>query len=135
MFRAKCGCDLQIPFLRVISIEWQLVALKNGTFYLYTLMTLIQGIFLSQIKHTEDWRCDQYRLDNQGVARLPRKNPKVRKLYFNADTPTGSSKEFQRRTYQLLEDKSLTLVQYIGGEGAAKDFLIVAPYNNQTSLL
>ena len=86
------------------------------------LLCSIQGIFLSQIKHTKDWRCDQYRWDNQGVARLPRKNPKVRKLYFNADTPTGSTKEFQRHAYQLLDDKSLTLVHYIGDEGAAKDF-------------
>ena len=94
---------------------------KHYTIYSYDI-ALIQGIFLSQIKHTEDWRCDQYRWDNQGVARLPRKNPKVRKLYFNADTPTGSTKEFQRHAYQLLDDKSLTLVHYIGDEGAAKEF-------------
>ena len=46
----------------------------------------------------------------------------MRKLYFSADTPTGSTKEFQRHAYQLLDDKSLTLVHYIGDEGAAKDF-------------
>ena len=29
----ECGCDLEITFFRVISIEWQLVALKYGTFW------------------------------------------------------------------------------------------------------
>ena len=75
-----------------------------------------------KIKHSEDWRCDKCRWDNQGVTRLPNKNLKVHKLYFNADMPTGSTTEFQQHAYQLLDDKSLTLVHYIGDERAAKDF-------------
>ena len=38
---------------------------------------------------TEDWRCDKYRWFNQGVCKLPRKNPELRKLYFVADTVSG----------------------------------------------
>ena len=42
--------------------------------------------------------------------------------YISMRTRRGSTKEFQRHAYQLLDDKSLTLVHYIGDEGAAKDF-------------
>ena len=70
----------------------------------------------------DDWRCDQYRWINQGVTKLPRKNPKLRKLYFDTDTPSGPSKGFQRHGYQLLGNNSVTLVHYLGDEKAAVDF-------------
>ena len=55
--------------------------------------------------YTEDWWCDQYRWLNQGVTKLPRKAPKIRRMYFAADTSEGISKEFQRNAYQLLGKK------------------------------
>ncbi len=70
----------------------------------------------------EDWRSDQYRWVHQGVAKLPRKGPQLRKLYFVADTPSGPSKGVQRHAYQLLENKSITVVHYLGDEAAAVDF-------------
>ena len=30
----------------------------------------------------EDWRCDQYRWINQGVKRLPKKDPVLKKSYI-----------------------------------------------------
>ena len=31
---------------------------------------------------TDDWHCDQYRWSNQGVRRLPKREPQVKKSYF-----------------------------------------------------
>ena len=70
----------------------------------------------------DDWRVDKYRWINQGVTRLPRKNPSLKKHYFAADTPQGASKNFQRHAYQLLSDKSITLIHYVGDEKVAVDF-------------
>ena len=30
----------------------------------------------------DDWRCDQLRWSNQGVQKLPRKDPTIKKSYF-----------------------------------------------------
>ena len=70
----------------------------------------------------DDWRADKYRWINQGVTQLPRKNPSLRKHYFAADTPQGVSKDFQRHAYQLLGDKTITLIHYVGDEKVAVDF-------------
>jgi len=70
----------------------------------------------------DDWRCDQYRWVNQGVTKLPRKDPKIRKLYFDSDTPNDPSKDFQRHAYQLLSEKTLTVIHYQGDESASVDF-------------
>ncbi len=51
---------------------------------------------------SDDWRCDQYRWRNQGVTKLPRGDPVIRKMYFVADTNNGISKDFQRNAYQLI---------------------------------
>ena len=59
---------------------------------------------------------------NQGVTKLPRKELVVKKFYFDADTPTGISKQFQRHAYQMIEETSFTLVHYLGDESAAVDF-------------
>ncbi len=57
------------------------------------------------------------------MAKLPRKEPKLRKLYFLADTPSGPTKDFQRHAYQLLDNnKSLTVVHYVGDEAATINF-------------
>ena len=56
------------------------------------------------------------------MTKLPRKGPKLKKLYFDTDAPNGPSKEFQRHGYQLLDDKSVTLIHYLGDEKAAIDF-------------
>ena len=69
----------------------------------------------------EDWRCDQYRWSNQGVRRLPRKDPHVKKSYFHVDTPNGPSREFVKHAYQLLPPNSgnVVLLHYMGDEKAA----------------
>ena len=46
--------------------------------------------------YTDDWKCDQYRWVNQGVTKLPRKDPIIRKLYFSLDTPNGPCREFKQ---------------------------------------
>ena len=58
---------------------------------------------------------------------MPRHNPILRKLYFSLNTPDGPSKAFQRYGYQLLNDRSTTLIQYTGDEKAAVDF----PHGNR----
>jgi len=59
---------------------------------------------------------------NQGVTRLPHKNPSLKKHYFAADTPQSVSKDFQRHAYHLLNDKTITLIHYVGDEKVAVDF-------------
>ena len=49
----------------------------------------------------DDWRCDQYRWINQGVTKLPHKEPKLKKFYLDTDTPNGPSKEFQKHGYHM----------------------------------
>ena len=43
-------------------------------------------------------------------------------MYFDTDTPNGSSKDFQRHAYQLLGQSQLTLVHYLGNEAVAVNF-------------
>ena len=69
-----------------------------------------------------DWRCDQYRWHNEGVTKLPRNNPKFKKLYFSIDTGGTTSKNFQRHGYQLLNSSSPTLIHYLGDENVAVSF-------------
>ena len=79
-------------------------------------------MYCSPFPFQDNWHCDQYRWVNQGVTKLPRKCPKLKKLYFDADTPGGVSKDFQRQAYQLLENNSLTLIHYKGDEKVFRDF-------------
>ena len=69
-----------------------------------------------------DWRCDQYRWSNEGVHKLPRNNPRVKKWYFYIDTPEGRNKGFQKHAYQLLAKPETTLVHYIGDHKLAVAF-------------
>lgn len=59
---------------------------------------------------------------NQGVTKLPRKQPKFRKLYFSIDISGTASTGFQRHGYQLLDSKSATLIHYLGDEKLAVGF-------------
>ena len=43
-------------------------------------------------------------------------------MYFDVDTPNGASRDFQKHGYQFIEDKTYTLIHYLGDEGAAVDF-------------
>ena len=38
-----------------------------------------------------------------GVTRLPRSSPRVKKYYFSIDTPEGSSNDFTRHAYMLVD--------------------------------
>ena len=51
----------------------------------------------------DDWRCDQNGWVHNGVTRLPRSSPLVKKYYFSIDTPEGSSNDFTRHAYILVD--------------------------------
>ncbi|SMN01977.1 hypothetical protein SPONN_284 [uncultured Candidatus Thioglobus sp.] len=82
---------------------------------------------MTTFSSTEDWRCDQYRWVNQGVTKLPRRDPVMRKFYFSLDTPDGVSKDFQRYSYQQVNDKSVTLIHYLGDDKVVIGF----PHGNR----
>ena len=83
----------------------------------------------------DDWRCDQYRWCNSGVKKLPKHSPKIKKSYFQIDSPdNGASHAFTKHAYQLLSpttDKgNAVLIHYLGNEAAAVDF----PHGNSSQL-
>ena len=80
---------------------------------------------------TDDWRCDQYRWANQGVRRLPKREPQVKKSYFHIDTPKGPSSNFVKHAYQLVapSNTSTVLIHYIGDEKEVVDF----PHGNASN--
>ena len=80
---------------------------------------------------TDDWRCDQYRWANQGVRRLPKREPQVKKSYFHIDTPKGPSSNFVKDAYQLVapSNTSTVLIHYIGDEKEVVDF----PHGNASN--
>ena len=83
----------------------------------------------------DDWRCDQYRWCNSGVKKLPKHSPKIKKSYFQIDSPdNGASHAFTKHAYQLLSpttDKgNAVLIHYLGNEAAAIDF----PHGNSSQL-
>ena len=67
---------------------------------------------------TDDWRCDQYRWANQGVRRLPKREPQVKKPYFHIETPKGPSSNFMKHACQLVtpSNTSTVLIHYIIGD-------------------
>ena len=75
-----------------------------------------------KINISDDWHCDQYRWINQGVTKLPRSEPELKKYYYSISTPNGASKDFQKHGYQLFNKKLLTLIHYVGNEKEAVDF-------------
>ena len=80
---------------------------------------------------TDDWRCDQYRWANQGVRRLPKREPQVKKSYFHIDTPKRPSSNFVKHAYQLVapSNTSTVLIHYIGDEKEVVDF----PHGNASN--
>ena len=80
---------------------------------------------------TGDWRCDQYRWVNQGVHKLPKTDPQVKKSYFRISLPDGPSNVFIKHAYNLLppSDNMTTVIHYLGDEKAAVPF----PHGNATT--
>ena len=80
----------------------------------------------------DDWRSDQYRWSNQGVHLLPKKNPTVRKSYFQIDTPEGPTDKFIKHAYQLVNatgfSKDVVWIHYLGDDSYAIDF----PHGNSS---
>ena len=74
----------------------------------------------------DDWKCDQYHWINDGVAKLPKKDPVVKKTYFLCDTPTGPSAEFKWHAYEFIPANNYVLVHYLGNENIA----IAFPHGN-----
>ena len=60
----------------------------------------------------DDWRCDQYRWVNNGVTGLPKREPIVKKHYFQLDTLQGSSKDFTRSAYTLYGNNTKVRINY-----------------------
>lgn len=84
---------------------------RNGTFPYFNIIIL------------EDWRCDQHRWINQGVRKIPRKDPVLKKSYFQMLTNKGPSADFSRHSYELMDKAdSVVLVHYLGNERAAEEF-------------
>ena len=77
--------------------------------------------------YADDWRCDQHRWISAGVHSLPKAAPQIRKMYFQIDTTDGRSKGFQRHGYQILGDKTTTVIHYIGAEGLSYRGLLMKP--------
>ena len=70
----------------------------------------------------DDWRCDQYRWVNNAVRKLPKRQPVVKKTYFQADTPKGPCSEFVKHSYELIPSNGYVLIHYFGNERAACEF-------------
>ena len=69
----------------------------------------------------DDWRCDQLRWSNQGVQKLPRRDPTIKKSYFFISSSSGPSKLFMKHAFELLapNDVPTVLIHYIGDEKCA----------------
>lgn len=71
----------------------------------------------------DDWRADGYRWFQNGTKLVPRREPKVRKIYFVSLTQDGQNKEFVRHAFYLVDgDQKNVLVHYIGDESTASEF-------------
>ena len=116
----------------VVTYSYSQLAIVHGEHYNYVYVYTFANYFVLINMHyfyvssvlTEDWRCDQYRWSNQGVRRLPKKDPRIKKSYFQVDTPNGPSGEFVKHAYELLPPNSnnVVLVHYMGDEKAAVSF-------------
>lgn len=74
------------------------------------------------IQISDDWRCDQYTWVNNGVKKMPKREPVVRKTYFQLDTPSGPSSEFVKHSYELMPSNGYVFIHYLGNEKVACDF-------------
>ena len=61
---------------------------------------------------------------NQGARHLPRKEPRIKKSYFQVSTNKGPSTEFVKHAYELLppNNTNTVLMHYLGDEKAAKPY-------------
>ena len=86
---------LKSPKLNRPFFLWQIVVARKVMYSKLVACNCIliaySSAFLLYI-HIDDWRCDQYRWQNQGVTKLPRGDPVIRKMYFVADTTEGIAK-------------------------------------------
>ena len=69
-----------------------------------------------------DWKCDHHRWVNNKVARLPKKDPFMKKTYFVSDSPTGPCNDFRKHAYELIPPNNYVLIHYLGDEKAALPF-------------
>ena len=77
---------------------------------------VLQSLFCFFPCFIDDWKCDQYRWINNKVAKLPSKNPFLRKTYFVSDSPKGPCLDFRKHAYELLPFNGLVLFHYLGDE-------------------
>ena len=65
-----------------------------------------------------DWKCDGYRWVNCSNKKFPKKDPLWIKYYFNVydKKSQNGSNAFTKKVYQLLVDKKLTILHYMGDE-------------------
>jgi len=56
------------------------------------------------------------------VRKLPKREPTIKKTYFQADTPNGPCKEFVKHSYELIPPNGYVLIHYLGNETAACGF-------------
>ena len=78
----------------------------------------------------DDWKSDQYRWNNNKVAKLPKKNPLLKKTYFVSDSPTGPCSGFRKHAYELLPSNNYVLIHYLGDE---KTFIPFAHRNKKNN--
>ncbi|XP_048244847.1 uncharacterized protein LOC124124203 isoform X3 [Haliotis rufescens] len=70
----------------------------------------------------DDWRCDQYHFQHDGIRKQPRADPKFYKNFFVLRTNRGKDKRFRKHAYVLMRDhNNLVLFQYLGNESVAVD--------------
>ena len=86
-------------------------------FYCYFLIGGEVYLYKSTSKaKTNDWKADGHRWINNGITKLPRKDPKIYKTYFYLQTKEGMNKNFKKMVFQLPSDTTLSLIHYIGDE-------------------
>ena len=56
------------------------------------------------------------------MARLPKKDPFVKKTYFVLDSPSGPCNDFRKHSDELLSPNNCVLIHYLGDEKASIPF-------------
>jgi hypothetical protein len=70
----------------------------------------------------QDWRADGYRWRQNGATKIPTKSPIMRKVHFDIQTVTGTSKAFRKFAYSFIDDDTYVVVHYVGDAIVAEDF-------------
>lgn len=74
----------------------------------------------------DDWKCDNYVWRNSGTNFQPKKNPKVRKVFYSIrlnEKKRGGSKVFQKTVYTLIERPNIIMVHYSGDESVYRPLM------------